>query len=151
MSSSHIPCGTSLGSSVEELGCAALAVGVVGSHTVAHLTVALHACSVHLGGGHQEPVSGLGRDTAPSRGLVHLNIIVISKHITFLDGCVALVQVILYPVVCVSIVADGVGVDVMIDGCAQHVFHGLVMTGVVRAELHTDVETGIGVQLGAQR
>ena len=32
-----------LATAVEEVGCAAVAIAVVGSHTVAHVSIALHA------------------------------------------------------------------------------------------------------------
>ena len=126
------------------MGRLALAVAVVGEHTVAHLAVALHAVVGQSAGHIVVYIAQCLCHVAPEHHLAGQEVVVVAELVAFLD-LLALavgaggVQVVLHGVGTLGIVAQCVGVDVVIHVGAQHVFHGLVVLAGVGAQHEADV------------
>ena len=76
--------GTSLGASVEEFRRAALAVAVVGSHTVTHLTVALHGDATYTTGNEEVGEFEVGGQRRPCLSLVDEDVVVVAELVAYL-------------------------------------------------------------------
>ena len=132
------------------MGRAALSVGVVGSHAVAHLAVAGHLRATHAAAHKRVEVALVILVGRPEVGLVHQNVEVEGEAVAFSHEAVGVVHVVLYTRVVGGIGSQGIGVDVVERGGAQHVVHGHVVHVLVRRHVDAHVERGKAAHFHAQ-
>ena len=140
-----VECGATFRASLAETSPAALAVGVVGKHTIAHVALATHLCLSQFAGHHQLPAAYIGRVVGPKQSFLHKEVIVVAELVSLVDEFAQAVgacgvEVILYVGIVSGIVPQCVGVDVMERFGTEHVLHRLVMPTDVLCEHQTAVE-----------
>ena len=155
MASAHIHVQASLYATVQEVGCAALALTVVRCHTVAHVASAVHSGISDTSAQHRLHVVEFGSIGAPCVCLVHVDAIVVTELVALVNqlACVVwtgCVQVVLHTWVGLRIIAQGIGVDVVEDGTAQHVFQCLIVLVGTLSEHDTRSQVRFLGQLGVQ-
>ena len=155
MASAHIHVQASLYATVQEVGCAALALAVVGCHTIAHVAAAVHAGISDTSAQHRLHIVEFGCIGAPCVCLVHVDAIVVTEFVALVNqlACVVrtgCVQVVLHTWVGLRIIAQGIGVDVVEDGTAQHVFQCLIVLVGTLSEHDTRSQVRFLGQLGVQ-
>ena len=128
-----------LGSSVEELSRAALAVGVLGGQSVAHLTFALHGGPCHASVDKEVSAIEVGGVSSPELSLVDEDVVVIAEAVAFLHHLVGMVHVVLRLLAVLTVVLDDVGVDIMEGVGAEQVVHRLIVQSLVGRELQSGV------------
>ena len=132
-------CGAELTTTAQELGCAALAVRVLGEESVAHVAFALH---VVVAQSSREVVVDDAESlvvASPKGSLASFQSIVVSKLVTLVNQFAQSVrtcgvQVVLHAGVFGGIVAQRIEVGVVERVAAQHILQRLVVTSDVLSE-----------------
>ena len=141
MAVAQIDRGSHLAAAFQEVGGAALTVGVVEEHTVAHLTIALHLHSAYASADEGVCVADIGGVGCPESSFVDQQVVVVAHLVALMHHGVGVVDVILYAWVQCVVFAQCVGVDVVERLCSQQVVHGDVVHALVGCELESDVQS----------
>ena len=137
---------TTLGTALAEACYTAVALRVVGSHTVAHIAMTTHVGLTELSADHSLETSHLSCVGSPEQALHHLNLIVVTELVAFVNERAEVVgsccvEVILHSWVAGRIGAERISVDVMEERSTQQVIHGLIVTVAVAAQYQSAHES----------
>ena len=134
-----------LGTALTEACDAAIALRVVGGHTIAHISMATHIGLSELSADHGLETSHLSSVGSPEQALHYLNLIVVTELVAFVNERAEVVrsgsvEVVLYSWVAGRIGAECISIDVMEERSTQQVIHGLIVTVAVAAQYKTAYE-----------
>ena len=135
-----------LGTAFAEACYTAVALRVVGSHTVAHIAMTTHVGLTELGADHSLETSHLSCVRSPEQALHHLNLIVVTELVAFVNERAEVVgsccvEVVLHSWVIGRIGAERISVDVVEEGSTEQIVHGLIVTVAVAAQYQSAHES----------
>ena len=135
-----------LGTALAEACYTAVALRIVGSHTVAHIAMTTHIGLTELAADHGLETSHLSSVGSPEQALHHLNLIVVTELVAFVNERAEVVgsccvEVVLHSWVIGRIGAERISVDVVEEGSTEQVVHGLIVTVAVAAQYQSAYES----------